>query len=204
MKIYSLKWLIKWFSKLDSKEEEQCPVPIRRESQEDRSIHIDDDMPEFLKKDIAHEPSVAWEDYIVSGQKTVGQKVEHVDDTSSKGVELGKTPHNVSKCSLLENKPLVKIFTECADLLRSLDELTKDFKSEREQFLLQMVREKICTVLLISGGTPIDNDKSFDIIRHISINCNNAVNGMPIQEFVEAGISLDDRVIVRAKVNLKI
>ena len=98
----------------------------------------------------------------------------------------------------------MKIFAECADLLKDLDDLVSSFKSEREQFLLQMVREKIRTILLLSGGTLIDNDESFDIIRHFSINCNNAVNGMPIQKFVESGIMLEDRVFVRAKVILKI
>ena len=96
------------------------------------------------------------------------------------------------------------MFTECSDLLRDLDRLVKDCKSEREQNLLQMVREKICTAMILSGGTSIDNDESFDIIRHYSLNCDNAVNGMPIQEFVEAGISLEERVMVRAKVNVKI
>lgn len=206
MKINVLNRFVKWLFQSDLKEEEPCHgnVPTEQERQEDNRLHIDDEMPVFLKEDIETDSSRNWADYVASGQETVGEDSGKAEETSSKCIESEQDHKHVSESPLLDNKPLVKMFTECSDLLRDLDRLVKDCKSEREQNLLQMVREKICTAMILSGGTSIDNDESFDIIRHYSLNCDNAVNGMPIQEFVEAGISLEERVMVRAKVNVKI
>ena len=156
-------------------------------------------MPEFLKCTQADTSSKEWH----YATETVTQEKEECQDLSAANMESEDVPSEVVESSLLDNKPLVKVFAECADLLNELDGLTKNLKSEREQFLLQMVREKIRTALILSGGTPIDNDEVFDIIRHFCVNCNHANNGMPIQEFVESGIMLGERVFVRAKVNLK-
>lgn len=104
--------------------------------------------------------------------------------------------------SLLDNKPLVKLFGECADLLNEMDKLAKDFKSDREQFLLEMVKDKIISALVLSGGKVIDNDSAFDILRHTALDVDDAKNGAEIRETVSPGVMLEDRVFIRAKVNL--
>ena len=88
-------------------------------------------------------------------------------------------------------------------MLKELDLLSKDFKSDREQFLLEMVKDKIVSALLLSGGKAIDDDMYFDIVRHIALNKNDAKEGAEIQDIVSSGVMLEDRVFVRAKVNLK-
>lgn len=204
MKKLNLKWLWKWFIPTDSKNEEpQIPTTISQEQGEDK-LHIKDEMPEFLKQTLDEDSIQKWDYSVADADKTVCQKRTKVVKAVINGTNETEIQYDTDKPSLLNNKPLVKIFAECADLLKDLDDLVGSFKSEREQFLLQMVREKIRTILLLSGGTLIDNDESFDIIRHISINCDNAVNGMPIQKVAESGIMLEDRVFVRAKVILKI
>lgn len=204
MKKLNLKWLWKWFIPTDSKNEEpQIPTTISQEQGEDK-LHIKDEMPEFLKQTLDEDAIQKWDYSVVDADKMVSQKRTKVVKAKINGTNEAEVRYDTDKLSLLDNKPLVKIFAECADLFKDLDDLASSFKSEREQFLLQMVCEKIRTILLLSGGTLIDNDESFDIIRHISINCNNAVNGIPIQKFVESGIMLEDRVFVRAKVILKI
>lgn len=204
MKKLNLKWLWKWFIPTDSKNEEpQIPTTISQEQGEDK-LHIKDEMPEFLKQTLDEDAIQKWDYSVVDADKMVSQERTKVVKAKINGTNEAEVRYDTDKLSLLDNKPLVKIFAECADLFKDLDDLASSFKSEREQFLLQMVCEKIRTILLLSGGTLIDNDESFDIIRHISINCNNAVNGIPIQKFVESGIMLEDRVFVRAKVILKI
>lgn len=108
-----------------------------------------------------------------------------------------------ASASLLDNKPLVKLFGECADLLNEIDKLAKDFKSDREQFLLEMVKDKILSALVLSGGKAIDNDSAFDILRHTALDVSDAKNETEIRETVSPGVMLEDRVFIRAKVNLK-
>lgn len=199
MKIHDFSWLWRWLIPTTSKyEEPQIPMTMEQ-SQDDHQLHIDNEMPDFLKR--AHvDASPKEQEYEVG---TMAQERVQTQALSAIYEESEDVPSEVVESSLLDNKQLVKVFAECADLLNELDDLAKNLKSEREQFLLQMVREKIRTALFLSGGTPIDSDEVFDIIRHFSVNCNHANNGMPIQEFVESGIMLGERVFVRAKVNLK-
>lgn len=172
---------------------------MMEQEQNDNRLNINNEIPEFLKHNPTDSSFKEWhyDTETIAQEKIENKEVAEVNEESK------DTPSKVDEPSLLDNKLLVKVFTECADLLYELDGLAENFKTEREQFLLQMVREKIRTALLLSGGTPIDNDEVFDIIRHIGMNCIHANNGMPIQEFVESGILLGERVFVRAKVNLK-
>ena len=170
------------------------------QEQEDTPLRIDSEMPEFLKQTQTDAAPKEW-DYVT---ETVAQEKVEDQTLPVENEESADVPSEAVEPSLLDNKPLVKVFAECADLLNELDDMAGNFKSEREQFLLQMVRERIRSVLILSGGTPIDGDEVFDIIRHFSLNCDQANDGMPIQEFVEAGIMLGERVFVRAKVNLKV
>ena len=200
MKKPDFSWLWRWLVPASPKPEEpQIPTAMEQE-QEEPPLHIDSEMPEFLKQTQTDAAPKEW-DYAT---ETVAQ--EKVEDQASPAENEGSedVTSEAVEPSLLDNKPLVKVFAECADLLNELEDIAKNFKSEREQFLLQMVRERIRSALILSGGTPIDGDEVFDIIRHISLNCDRANDGMPIQEIVEAGIMLGERVFVRAKVNLKV
>lgn len=199
MNIHDFSWLWRWLFPTSSKQEEPQIPTVMEQEQGDNPLHIDNEMPEFLKHTRTDDSSIEWH----YATETVAQEKVEGLDLSAANKESEDVPSEVVESSLLDNKPLVKVFAECADLLNELDGLAKSLKSEREQFLLQMVREKIRSALILSGGTPIDSDEVFDIIRHFSLNCNHANNGMPIQEFVESGIMLGERVFVRAKVNLK-
>lgn len=199
MKIHDFSWLWRWLFPTSSKQEEPQIPTVMEQEQGDNPLHIDNEMPEFLKHTRTDDSSIEWH----YATETVAQEKVEGLDLSAANKESEDVPSEVVESSLLDNKPLVKVFAECADLLNELDGLAKSLKSEREQFLLQMVREKIRSALILSGGTPIDSDEVFDIIRHFSLNCNHANNGMPILEFVESGIMLGERVFVRAKVNLK-
>ena len=199
MKIHGFSWLWRWLLPTNSKHEEPQIPTVMEQEQSDNPLHIDNEMPEFLKDTLADDSAKDW--HYATETATQERMEDQALPTASK--ESENVSSEVVESSLLDNKPLVKVFAECADLLNELDSLSKNLKSEREQFLLQMVREKIRSALILSGGTPIDSDEVFDIIRHFSLNCNHANNGMPIQEFVESGIMLGERVFVRAKVNLK-
>lgn len=147
--------------------------------------------------DSNEEKTLDVEDAVSEDHKSVAVKAE-TDSTEQ------ETSHEESATSsLLDNKPLVKLFSECADVLKELDGFSKDFKSEREQFLLEMVRDKIVSALLLSGGKVIDGDTSYDILRHVALNQSDVKDGSEIEEFVSPGVMLEDRVFIRAMVNIK-
>lgn len=147
--------------------------------------------------DSNEEKTLDAEAAVSEDHKSVAVKVE-TDST-----EQGISHEEPAISSLLDNKPLVKLFSECADVLKELDGFSKDFKSEREQFLLEMVRDKIVSALLLSGGKAIDGDTSYDILRHVALNQSDVKDGSEIEEIVSPGVMLEDRVFIRAMVNIK-
>lgn len=147
--------------------------------------------------DSNEEKTLDAEAAVSEDHKSVAVKAE-TDST-----EQGISHEEPAISSLLDNKPLVKLFSECADVLKELDGFSKDFKSEREQFLLEMVRDKIVSALLLSGGKAIDGDTSYDILRHVALNQSDVKDGSEIEEIVSPGVMLEDRVFIRAMVNIK-
>lgn len=174
----------------DSNEEKTLDAePAVSEDHKSVAVKAETDSTE---QGIIHEEPAVSEDH-----KSVAVKVE-TDST-----EQGISHEEPAVSSLLDNKPLVKLFSECADVLKELDGFSKDFKSEREQFLLEMVRDKIVSALLLSGGKVIDGDTSYDILRHVALNQSDVKDGSEIEEFVSPGVMLEDRVFIRAMVNIK-
>ena len=110
----------------------------------------------------------------------------------------------VEECSesLLDNKPLVKMFSECADLLKEIDRISPRFKSEDSKILIEMLNERLRTAMYLSGGEPIDKEQKFDPIRHVCHNNLLAEEGCQIVETIEAGVLIGERVFIKAKVRL--
>ena len=152
-------------------------------------MNIDDKMPDFLTEEVYE----GLTDY-VSQDSLVD---ENNDD---KGL-VANEPKN-SGDSLLENRPLVKVFTECADLLSEIERISPRFKSPDSKLLLDLVNERLRTALYLSGGKPIDSDDTFDPVRHICLDNPLTKDGTPIIETIEAGILLETRVFVKAKVRV--
>lgn len=196
-------------------------------TQESVSIHIDNEIPDCLKVISKADDNQSWdfsqtiEDNEVldsNHNRFLGTQKELNTDSLSRqsDVSVGETiiqnetlqqiglHYSDNTTSLLDDKNLVRLFSECTSLIEQLDKLSQGFQSENEQLLIQMVKEKLYNALLSSGGTSIKNEKLFDIIHHKSINCCDAKDGMIIENTIEPGLSLEDRVFIRAKVNLKI
>lgn len=124
-------------------------------------------------------------------------------DESGKDCSI-KEQNDENDSTLLYDGDLVKLFGKCVSLIDKLEEMSQGFKSAKEQFLINMVQDELFNALLLSGGTIIDKDESFDIIRHKCVNKVDAKNGMVIEQTVKPGLKLGDRVYIRANVNVKI
>ena len=152
-------------------------------------MNIDDEMPDFLTEEVFEVSAVD-----LAQESLVN---ESIDDKGLVVIE----PKN-SCDSLLDNRQLVKVFTECADLLSEIERISSRFKSSDSQLLLELVNERLRTALYLSGGKPIDSDDTFDPVRHICIDNPLAKDGTPIIETIETGILLESRVFVKAKVRV--
>lgn len=152
-------------------------------------VNVDDKMPDFLTEEV----------FEVSADDVTQESL--VDDNNYDKGLVANEPEN-SCDSLLDNRPLVKVFTECADLLSEIERVSPRFKSLDSQLLLDLVNERLRTALYLSGGKPIEGDKSFDPVRHICSDNPLTKDGTPIIETIEAGILLESRVFVKAKVRV--
>ena len=194
--------LIKWLKKLFNQNNQNnsktdasnTNIPIIEN--EPTSIHIDDTMPEFLKTDITDNDSSEGLPSDVTSDNHLAENLPS-DIIKTESVEV------ITKTSLLDNEKLVKIFSECADIIKELDRLSPHLKSTDSQQLLELINERLRQALFLSGGEPISNDTTFNSVRHICPDNIMAKDGAPIDSFIESGVILEDRVFVRAKVTLK-
>ena len=173
------RWLFGWLNHDSSSKLEEYQRGGAECPYEPGQVKVDVDLPDFLV-----EASV---DTSVAPKKLDSSSNEHMSDN----------------IPLLDNRQLVKVFSECADLLSEIDRISPRFKSSDSQLLMETINERIRSALYLSGGTAIEGETSFDPIRHTCPEKPLAKEGTPIIETIEAGVLLESRVFVKAKVRLK-
>lgn len=183
------KWLFDWLSHDTSSKPEEDANGGSQGQQESVQVRVDVEMPDFLKEASA-------ENMVEPVKQDSPAKKLNGDEN----IVIEK-PEEVSD-SLLDNKPLVKVFAECADLLNEIDRISPSFRSPDSQLLIETINERLRSALYLSGGVPIEGDTSFDPIRHICLENPLAKEGSPICETLEPGVALDTRVFIKAKVRL--
>lgn len=181
-------WLLRLFKRDSFYSTEEFVNSPEECTHESVKVEVDIVMPDFLTETSAEIPI---------GPIELGSSDKFNDD---RDVGIDK-PTYVSD-SLLDNRPLVKVFSECADLLSEIDRISSRFKSPDSQLLIEMINERLRSALYLSGGRPIDSDEFFDPIRHVCQENPMAIEGAPISEFIRSGVELDTRVFIKAKVKL--
>lgn len=210
-------------SKTDEEEEMNLDVLLNGNGvSDDTEIHVNDEVPDFLKP---QDEEYALNDSDCQREKTPVENVLQKDDFSISvggrendlSTEVDNPSNNVEKSkkkvdnptdagraeSLLDNKPLVKMFEECADVIKNVERIRPAFESEEAQDLINTIREQLVQAMVLSGGKTIDNEKQFDILRHKCEKGIHANDGDEIEETLEPGVSLEDRVLVKALVKIK-
>lgn len=173
------RWLFGRLNHDSSSKQEEYPRGGTECPYEQIQVKVDVDLPDFL--------------------------IEASLDTYIAPIETGTSSneHMSDNIPLLDNRQLVKVFSECADLLNEIDRISPRFKSSDSQLLMEMINERIRSALYLSGGSMIEGDEFFDPIRHSCPVNPLAKEGTPIIETIEAGVLLESRVFVKAKVRLK-
>ena len=94
------------------------------------------------------------------------------------------------------------MFGECADVIKNLERIRPAFESDDSQDLINTVREQLVQAMILSGGKTIDNEKKFNTLRHKCKRGICANDGDKIINTLEPGVTLENRVFVKALVEI--
>lgn len=108
-------------------------------------------------------------------------------------------PSVQTETSLLDNASYMSL----ADSLTSLMEEIEDVGDLSSSELVEIVKCRLQEGFLISGAELIAEDKVFDAIRHTPVPPAMVKQGAPIEKTIEPGIIINDKVIRKAKVEMK-
>lgn len=199
-------------TKSDNREKEDYNnLNFREQSGEDLKIQVDDETPDFLKdlgQDVSSlgvESQTEDKNQEQEGNGNIAhlhEDVEPDDDDKSTSKEKKEEPEEPIEASLLDNKPLVKMFGECADVIKNIERIRPAFKSVDCQDLINTVREQLVQAMMLSGGKTIDNEKEFNTLRHKCQRGICANDGDKIIKTLEPGVTLGERVFVKALVEI--
>lgn len=199
-------------TKSDNREKEDYNnLNFREQSGEDLKIQVDDETPDFLKdlgQDVSSlgvESQTEDKNQEQEGNGNIAhlhEDVEPDDDDKSTSKEKKEEPEEPIEASLLDNKPLVKMFGECADVIKNIERIRPAFKSVDCQDLINTVREQLVQAMILSGGKTIDNEKEFNTLRHKCQRGICANDGDKIIKTLEPGVTLGERVFVKALVEI--
>lgn len=199
-------------TKSDNREKEDYNnLNFREQSGEDLKIQVNDETPDFLKdlgQDVSSlgvESQTEDKNQEQEGNGNIAhlhEDVEPDDDDKSTSKEKKEEPEEPIEASLLDNKPLVKMFGECADVIKNIERIRPAFKSVDCQDLINTVREQLVQAMILSGGKTIDNEKEFNTLRHKCQRGICANDGDKIIKILEPGVTLGERVFVKALVEI--
>ena len=199
-------------TKSDNRENEDYNnLNFREQTGEDLKIQVDDETPDFLKdlgQDVSSSGVESQTEDTNQEQEGNGnialphEEAEPAYDGKSTSKEKKEEPEEPIEASLLDNKPLVKMFGECADVIKNIERIRPAFESEDCQDLINTVREQLVQAMILSGGKTIDNEKEFNTLRHKCQRGICANDGDKIINTLEPGVTLGERVFVKALVEI--
>lgn len=198
--------------KSDNRENEDYNnLNFREQTGEDLKIQVDDETPDFLKdlgQDVSSSGVESQTEDTNQEQEGNGnialphEEAEPAYDGKSTSKEKKEEPEEPIVASLLDNKPLVKMFGECADVIKNIERIRPAFESDDCQDLINTVREQLVQAMILSGGKTIDNEKEFNTLRHKCQRGICANDGDKIINTLEPGVTLENRVFVKALVEI--
>ena len=199
-------------TKSDNRENEDYNnLNFREQTGEDLKIQVDDETPDFLKdlgQDVSSSSVESQSEDTNQEQEGNGnialphEEAEPAYDGKSTSKEKKEEPEEPIVASLLDNKPLVKMFGECADVIKNIERIRPAFESDDCQNLINTVREQLVQAMILSGGKTIDNEKEFNTLRHKCQRGICANDGDKIINTLEPGVTLENRVFVKALVEI--
>lgn len=128
------------------------------------------------------------------------EEVEAINETIE-DTELQNSQF-IEQTSLLDNADYMTLAQQCCDMLGELDRMYNQVSNDQLKSFIVQQKSRIREALMLSGATLIDEETEFNMLRHQSVEGGIVKNGTPIREFVEAGVEIDGRVMVKGKVKV--
>lgn len=101
--------------------------------------------------------------------------------------------------TLLDDTAYMALAGKCCDIISELDAI----QTVENADMSDLVKTRIREALLCSGAEPISDETSFDILRHKAEGKSIVRKGTPISATIEPGIAIGDKVMIKAKVEIK-
>lgn len=175
---------------------EEEPLPAI----EELTTADDTDVPAVNEQELVHETIDDLQDFVNEIDKEYSTVQTKPEDSNIEDIEAEVVEQEVAHetTSLLDNSPYMSLADSCCDLIKELDKL----KSEDNQELIDLVNSRIKEGLISSGAEPIAEETSYDVIRHTAVGKSIVRKGTPISSTIEPGVVIDDRVMIKAKVQI--
>lgn len=100
-------------------------------------------------------------------------------------------------------KNYLSLVEECSIIINQLEEYQSRINNDESLQLISLFRSQLLDALILSGTTPINNDSTFDIIKHCPQPMSVVKPGTPIDHTIEPGILFNEKIYVKAKVSIK-
>lgn len=133
----------------------------------------------------------------IDKENPTGTKKNEDRDNSIEEVPITPVYEEVAT-SLLDNASYMSLAESCCELFKELEKL----QSEDNFELIDLVKSRIKEGLFLSGAEPIAEETSYDVIRHTAVGKSIVRKGTPITSTLEPGVAIDDKVMIKAKVQL--
>lgn len=101
--------------------------------------------------------------------------------------------------SLLDNKPFMSLSESVCSIIEKIDDILAGTESIEVKKQLKFIKHKLREAFNNTGASTISDDTVFDGVRHVSVGDYLIKQGEPI-EIVEDGLSIEERVMIPAKV----
>lgn len=144
------------------------------------------------------------EELVMDSPQVEAEKPEDVLEELSQFAAPKMEEHSAKEeqKTLLDNSEYMTLAQQCCNMLSELDRMQNQIINEEVLEFITLQKSRIREVLLISGATLIYEEAEFNMLRHQCVNAGMVKNGTPIVETIEAGIDIEGRVMVKAKVSL--
>ena len=117
---------------------------------------------------------------------------------------MNKSAKNVTlKIVKNEQKPDIiidGIGEDICELIHEFDSYILQTDSYDVKQVIEVMQYRLIETLCKNGITPIDNDTSFNSLRHVSVPFAIIPDGTPIKEFKRIGLLFDNKVLLKAQV----
>ena len=104
--------------------------------------------------------------------------------------------------SLLDNTAFMALAEQCCKMYEELDRMQSQVNDPLILDFIDMQKSRIREALVFSGALMIDGETEFNLLRHVPTIPSFVDNGTPITSTSEQGITLEERVMIKAKVNI--